>query len=83
MAVVPTIRGGAGSSRHADGGIAEREEEPDEVRPLSLVYVVLPEFVVKRRWRQLLHSNVGSRLGRALRSLPGIVITGVPLHLPT
>jgi hypothetical protein len=164
IAVVPTARGGAGGSRRADSGIAEREEEPGEVRPLTLVYVeamnlasiralayatslsqpvlavhiapdedegsrfrsywrawgdqlplevvvspyralvapltayvrelheqrpdltitvVLPELVVKQRWQRLLHSNVGSRLGRALRPLPGIVITSVPFHLPT
>ena len=157
---VPTTRGAAGRSRPAGGGIAEREEVPDEIRPLTLVYVeamnlaylraiayatslgqpvlavhvapdeeegrrfrsywhewgdqlplevvispsralvapltayvrelheprpdltitvVLPQLVAKRGWQQLLHSNVASRLGRALRHLPGI--TSVPFHL--
>lgn len=164
MRVVPTTRGVAGRSRRAGSGIAEREEAPDEVRPLTLVYVeamnlaylralayatslgqpvlavhiapdqdegsrfrsywhlwgdqlplevvvspyralvapltayvrelheqrpdltitvVLPELVVKHRWHQLLHSNLARRLRRALRPLPGIVITSVPFHLPT
>lgn len=162
--VVPTTRGAAGRSRRAGSGIAEREEAPDEIRPLTLVHVeamnlaylralayatslgqpvlavhiapdedegrrfrsywhtwgdqlplevvvspyralvapltayvrelheqrpdltitvVLPQVVAKRRWQQLLHSNVASRLGRALRHLPGIVITSVPFHLPS
>jgi hypothetical protein len=55
MAVVPMARGGAGRSRHADGGIAEREED---------------------------EGSRGSRLGRVLRSLLGIVITSVPFHVP-
>jgi amino acid transporter len=164
MPVIPTARGVAGRSRRADSGIAEREEEPDEVRSLTLVYVeamnlaylralayatslsqpvlavhiapdedegsrfrsywhawgdqlplevvvspyralvapltayvrelheqrpdltitvVLPQVVAKQRRQQLLHSDVATRLGRALRPLPGIVITTVPFHLPT
>jgi Amino acid permease len=54
-----------------------------EQRPELTITVVLPEIVAKRWWRQPLHSNVASRLRRALRPLPGIVITSVPFHLPT
>ena len=54
-----------------------------EQRPDLTITVVLPEIVAKRWWRQPLHSNVASRLRRALRPLPGIVITSVPFHLPT
>jgi hypothetical protein len=57
--------------------------ELHQQRPDLTITVVLPELVAKRRWQQLLHSNVGSRLGRALRPLPGIIITSVPFHLPT
>jgi hypothetical protein len=164
MPVVPMTRGAAGRSRRADSGIAEREEAPDEVRLLTLVYVeamnlaylralayamslgqpvlavhiapdedegrrlrsywhlwgdqlplevvvspyralvaaltayvrelheqrpdlaitvVLPELVARHRWHQLLHSNVATRLRRALRPLPGIFITSIPFHLPS
>jgi amino acid transporter len=57
--------------------------ELHEQRPDLTITVVVPQVVAKRRWQRLLHSNVGSRLGRALRPLPGIVITSVPFHLPT
>jgi hypothetical protein len=30
-----------------------------------------------------LHNGVAPRLRRALRSLPGIVVTTVPFHLPS
>jgi amino acid transporter len=160
--VVPTIREVAAPSQRADSGIAEREEAPDEVRLLAVVYVeainlaslralayaaslgqpvlavhfapdederrrfrrywqawgdqlplevvvspyralvapltayvralheqrpdltitiVLSEIVVTSGWHQLLHSNIAARLRRALRPLPGVVITSVPFHL--
>jgi hypothetical protein len=45
--------------------------------------VVLPELIVKHRWQQLLHNGTARRLRRALRRQPGVVITTIPLHLPT
>jgi hypothetical protein len=56
--------------------------ELHEQRPDLTITVVVSQVVAKRRWQRLLHSDVGSRLGRALRPLPGIVITSVPFHLP-
>ena len=47
------------------------------------VTVVLPELIVKHRWQQLLHNGTARRLRRALRHQPGVVVTTVPLHLPT
>lgn len=47
------------------------------------VTVVLPELIVKRRCHQLLHNGTARRLRRVLRRQPGVVITTVPLHLPT
>lgn len=47
------------------------------------VTVVLPELIVKHRWHQPLHNGTARRLRRALRRQPGVVITTVPLHLPT
>ncbi len=53
----------------------------DEV-PDFTITVVLPELVVHRGWHRLLHNGVAPRLRRALRQLPGIVVTTVPFHLP-
>jgi hypothetical protein len=50
--------------------------------PDFTVTVVLPELVVARAWHRLLHNGVAPRLRRALRHLPGIVVTTVPFHLP-
>jgi amino acid transporter len=47
------------------------------------VTVVLPEIIVKHRFHQPLHNGTARRLRRALRRQPGVVITTVPLHLPT
>ncbi|MEU5941853.1 APC family permease [Micromonospora sp. NPDC047548] len=51
------------------------------LRPDIVLTVVLPEIVVRHRWHELLHSRTRQRLRRALRHLPGIVITSVPIHL--
>jgi amino acid transporter len=50
--------------------------------PDFTITVVLPELVVRRGWHRLLHNGVAPRLRRALRQLPGIVVTTVPFHLP-
>jgi amino acid transporter len=47
------------------------------------VTVVLPELIVKHRWHQLLHNGTARRLRRAVRRQPGVVITTVPVHVPT
>ncbi len=51
--------------------------------PDFTITVVLPELVVRRLWHRLLHNGVAPRLRRALRRLPGIVVTTVPFHLPS
>ncbi len=49
----------------------------------SLLFtVVVPELVVRHFWHSILHSQIGPRLRRALRPLPGIVIASLPIHLP-
>jgi hypothetical protein len=52
-------------------------------RPALTVTVVLAELIVKHRWHRPLHNGTARRLRRALRRQPGVVITTVPLHLPT
>jgi amino acid transporter len=43
--------------------------------------VVLPEIVSRHLWTQILHNQVAGRLRRALRPLPGVVVTTVPFHV--
>jgi hypothetical protein len=52
-------------------------------RPELTLTVILPELIVKRRWHRPLHNGTARRLRRVLRRQPGVVITTVPLHLPT
>jgi hypothetical protein len=52
-------------------------------RPGLTLTVILPELIVKHRWHRPLHNGTARRLRRALRRQPGVVITTVPLHLPT
>jgi len=49
-------------------------------RPELTITVVVPELVVRHWWQQTLHDNTSSRLRRALRPLPQIVVTSVPFH---
>ena len=51
-------------------------------RPDLTVTVILPEIVVRHWWHHLLHNQIASRLRRALRPVPNIVVTTVPFHLP-
>lgn len=50
-------------------------------RPTVTLTVVLPELVVRHRWHQILDSRAPQRLRRAMRPLPGVVITSAPVHL--
>ncbi|HEX2774601.1 MAG TPA: APC family permease [Micromonosporaceae bacterium] len=52
------------------------------LRPDITLTVVLPELVVRRRWHRVLHSGTPRRLRAALRHLPGIVVTSVPVQTP-
>jgi hypothetical protein len=46
------------------------------------VTVVLPELIPRHAWQRALHAGVPTRLRRALRNEPRIVVTTVPFHLP-
>jgi hypothetical protein len=46
------------------------------------VTVVLPELIPRHDWQRVLHAGVASRLRRALRHEPRIVVATVPFHLP-
>jgi amino acid transporter len=51
------------------------------LRPDVVLTVVVPELVVKHLWHRVLHAPIDQRLRRALRGVPGVVITSVPVHL--
>jgi amino acid transporter len=50
-------------------------------RPDLILTVAIPELVDRHWWYRLMHEHVAQRLRRALRSLPGVVVTSVPFHL--
>ena len=52
-------------------------------RPELTLTVVLPEIIVKHRCHKALYNGTARRLRRVLRHQPGVVITTIPLHLPT
>ncbi|WP_328340394.1 APC family permease [Micromonospora sp. NBC_00421] len=49
--------------------------------PELVLTVVVPEVVLRRPWHRLLHSRTEQRLRKALRALPGVVVTSIPVHL--
>jgi amino acid transporter len=58
----------------------------DEVRRYTsragtVVTVVLPELVVRRRWEHLLHNQTALFMKRLLLFEPDVVVTSVPFHL--
>ncbi|GIG91385.1 APC family permease [Plantactinospora endophytica] len=64
------------------GPLAQYVEALHSVRPEVTLTVVVPEIVVRHLWHHLLHTRTELRLRRALRDVPGVVITSVPVHLP-
>ena len=50
--------------------------------PELVLTVVVPAVVLRRPWHRLLHSRTEQRLRRALRALPGVVVTSIPVHVP-
>ncbi len=49
--------------------------------PLSLITVVIPEFVPREWWAKLLHGHAGLLLALRLHEREGVVVTNVPYHL--
>jgi hypothetical protein len=50
-------------------------------QPDVIVSVIIPEFVVRKRWHQFLHNQTALALKAALLFEPGAVVTSVPFHL--
>ena len=53
-----------------------RRRQPNEV-----ITIVVPQFVPRHRWHNVLHSQTAMLLRLALLFEPGIVITNVPYHV--
>ncbi len=49
--------------------------------PNEMITVVVPEFVPRKRWHNLLHTQAALTLRLALRSKPGIVVMDVPYQV--
>jgi hypothetical protein len=51
-------------------------------RPEVPLTLVVPEIVVARRCRRILHNRIPARLRASLIAYEGIIITTVPFHMP-
>ena len=49
--------------------------------PNETITIVVPQFVPRRRWHNLLHAQTALFLRMALLFRPGIVVTNVPYHM--
>ncbi len=56
-------------------------DEIDRQRPEDTLTVVLPEFIARHWWEQILHNQTALRIKAALLFRPGTVVTSVPYHL--
>ena len=56
-------------------------DEIDRQRPDDTLTVVLPEFIARHWWEQILHNQTALRIKAALLFRPGTVVTSVPYHL--
>ncbi|MEV5764476.1 APC family permease [Micromonospora sp. NPDC052213] len=63
------------------GPLAHYLEALHASRADLVLTVVVPEVVLRSRWHRPLHSRTEHRLRAALRRLPGVVVTSLPVHL--
>ncbi|MBA2278387.1 MAG: amino acid permease, partial [Chloroflexia bacterium] len=56
-------------------------DEIDKQRPDDTLTVVLPEYVPRHWWEQILHNQTALRIKAALLFRPGTVVISVPYHL--
>ena len=67
--------------RNLVGPLMSYLDEIDRQRPDDTLTVVLPEFIARHWWEQILHNQTALRLKAALLFRPGTVVTSVPYHL--
>jgi amino acid transporter len=60
-----------------------REVRKHTSRGDTVVTVVLPEFIPRHWWENLLHNQTAFYIKRLLLFEPGVVVTSVPFHLRT
>ncbi|HVL25659.1 MAG TPA: APC family permease [Thermomicrobiales bacterium] len=56
-------------------------DEIQKQAPQSTLTVVLPEYIPRHWWEQILHNQTALRIKAALLFRPGTVVTSVPYHL--
>ncbi len=56
-------------------------DEVDRQRPDDTITVILPEYIARHWWEQLLHNQTALRIKAALLFRPGTVVISVPYHL--
>ncbi len=61
--------------------ISAIEELALQKKPTEIITVVVPEFIPRRLWHNLLHMQSATVLRWALRHLPGVVVVDVPYQL--
>ncbi len=57
------------------------EELSAQRQPNEVITIVVPQFVPRQLWGNLLHTQAAVMLRLALLFKPGIVITDVPYHI--
>ena len=67
--------------RNLVGPLLSYLDEIDRQRPNDTLTVVLPEFIARHWWEQILHNQTALRIKAALLFRPGTVVTSVPYHL--
>jgi amino acid transporter len=67
--------------RNLVGPLLSYLDEIDRQRPDDTLTVVLPEFIARHWWEQVLHNQTALRIKAALLFRPGTVVTSVPYHL--
>jgi amino acid transporter len=56
-------------------------DEIQQQAPTATLTVVLPEYIPRHWWEQILHNQTALRIKAALLFRPGTVVTSVPYHL--
>jgi amino acid transporter len=67
--------------RQIAGPIHARIREILEAQPRTFVTIVIPEFVVRKRWHHLMHNQTALTLKGAFLFEPSVVVSSVPYAL--
>lgn len=63
------------------GPIVEKVKKIHENNPDDFVSVVVPEFIVRKKWQHLLHNQTALILKTRLLIYPNVIVTSVPYQL--